>query len=107
MAFSMPDGVSYTRCGLFPRRALPVVPLSTMAPTSRFEKPSTRVYSSPNPTQPDSRTMGDDSARPQKSTRRGDSRVLAAAFMRGALYDARPMRTQVILLSALLGAATI
>ena len=30
-----------------------------MAPTSRFEKPSTRVYSSPKPTQPDSSTMGD------------------------------------------------
>src|SRR5512139_980919 len=39
-----------------------------MAPTSRFENPSTRVYSSPKPTQPDSNTMGEASRRPQKST---------------------------------------
>jgi len=37
-----------------------------MAPTSRFEKPATRVYSSPKPTQPDSNTIGEDSASPQK-----------------------------------------
>ena len=38
--------------------AAPVVPLSTIAPASRLEKPSTRVYSSPKPTQPDSSTIG-------------------------------------------------
>src|SRR5262245_54977704 len=65
-----------------------------MAPTSRLEKPSTRVYSSPKPTQPDSRTMGEASERPQKSTCRGGGRASAAAFMRRALYDARPMHTQ-------------
>ena len=71
IALSMPIGVSQTRCGLLPRRASPVVPLRTTAPTSRFEKPSTRVYSSPKPTQPDSSTMGDAKDRPQKSTCRG------------------------------------
>ncbi len=42
MAFSMPIGVSYTRCGLLPRRGLPVVPFRQMPPTSRLEKPATR-----------------------------------------------------------------
>src|SRR3982751_5813765 len=78
-----------------------------MAPTSRLEKPSTRVYSSPNPTQPDSSTMGEDSARPQKSTRSGEESSFAAAFMGRALYDARPMQTQVICLLALMGASTL
>src|SRR6185295_17536868 len=77
-----------------------------MAPTSRFENPSTRVYSSPKPTQPDSSTMGDDSASPQKSTRSGPSldeaRAWAAAFMRRALYDARRMQTQAVLITPLL-----
>ncbi len=49
MALSMPIGVSQTRCGGLPSRGLSVVPLSTTAPASRLEKPSTRVYSSPNP----------------------------------------------------------
>jgi len=39
-----------------------------MAPTSAFEKPSIRVYSSPKPTQPDSSTIGEFSFRPQNST---------------------------------------
>ena len=70
MAFSMPIGVSHTRCGGLPSRGSRVVPLSTMAPTSVFEKPSTRVYSSPKPTQPDSSTIGEARRRPQKSTAR-------------------------------------
>ena len=37
-----------------------------MAPTSRLENPSTRVYSSPKPTQPDSSTIGEASSSPQK-----------------------------------------
>ncbi len=61
-------GVSYTRCGGLPRRALPVVPFRQIAPTSRFEKPTTRVYSSPKPTQPDSSTMGEANFMPQKSS---------------------------------------
>ena len=68
MAFSMPIGVSQTRCGALPRRALPVVPFRQMAPTSRFEKPATRVYSSPKPTQPDSSTIGDANFMPQNSS---------------------------------------
>src|SRR5690606_21252306 len=39
-----------------------------MAPTSRFENPATRVYSSPKPTQPDSSTMGEAKCMPQKSS---------------------------------------
>src|SRR5690606_25449502 len=39
-----------------------------MAPTSRFEKPATRVYSSPKPTQPDSSTIGEANFMPQKSS---------------------------------------
>src|SRR5580693_3343167 len=68
MALSMPAGVSYTRCGALPRRGSRVVPLSTMAPASRLLKPSTRVYSSPKPTQPDSNTIGEVSCRPQNAT---------------------------------------
>ena len=45
---------------------MPVVPLSTIAPASRFEKPSMRVYSSPKPTQPDSSTIGEAKESPQK-----------------------------------------
>jgi hypothetical protein len=41
-----------------------------MAPASRLLKPATRVYSSPNPTQPDSSTIGDASSIPQKLTAR-------------------------------------
>ncbi len=66
----MPYGVSVTRCGGLPRRGWPVVPFSTIAPTSRFEKPATRVYSSPKPTQPESSTIGEENLRPQKSTAR-------------------------------------
>ena len=66
MALSMPHAVSANRCGGLPSRGNPVVPLSTMAPTSRFEKPATRVYSSPKPTQPDSSTIGEVSSSPQK-----------------------------------------
>src|SRR5688572_13332611 len=78
-----------------------------MAPTSRLEKPSTRVYSSPNPTQPESNTMGEESSRPQKLTRKGLGKEAAAAFMGCTLYDAPPMQTQVITLFALLGAVSI
>src|SRR5688572_18402806 len=67
IALSMPIGVSHTRCGGFPRRGASVVPLSTIAPASRLEKPSTRVYSSPNPTQPDSSTIGESKCIPQNS----------------------------------------
>ena len=55
--------------------------------------------------------MGEASASPQKSTCSGFSSAWAAAFMRRALYDARPMQTQVHtvtkLLLALLGASTL
>ena len=67
IALIMPSGVSVTRCGGLPRRGASVVPFSTMAPASRLEKPSTRVYSSPKPTQPDSSTSGVSNRRPQKS----------------------------------------
>ena len=67
IALIMPYGVSVTRCGGLPRRGFPVVPFSTIAPASRFEKPATRVYSSPKPTQPESSTMGDANFSPQKS----------------------------------------
>ena len=70
MALIMPIGVSYTRCGGLPRRGASVVPFRTMAPASRFEKPATRVYSSPKPTQPDSSTMGEANRMPQKSRAR-------------------------------------
>jgi hypothetical protein len=36
-----------------------------MAPASRLEKPATRVYSSPNPTQPDNSTIGELRVSPQ------------------------------------------
>src|SRR4029077_6826671 len=65
IAFSIPAGVSYTRCGGLPRRGSPVVPLRTTAPASRLENPSMRVYSSPKPTQPDSSTIGEAKSRPQ------------------------------------------
>src|SRR5687768_779878 len=61
-----------------------------MAPTSRLENPSTRVYSSPKPTQPDSSTMGELRESPQNSVRSGFSRVLAAAFMGRAFYGGNP-----------------
>ena len=79
MALIMPMGVSITRCGGLPRRAVPVVPLRTIAPTSAFEKPSIRVYSSPKPTHPESRTIGEFRRRPQKSTEREGSigRIMA------------------------------
>src|SRR4029077_19877301 len=69
MAFSMPAGVSYTRCGGLPRRGSRVVPFSTMAPAARLERPSIRVYSSPNPTQPESSTIGEAKSRPQNLSR--------------------------------------
>src|SRR6185437_6431015 len=65
---SMPAGVSQMRWGALPSRGAPVVPLSTMAPASRLLKPSTRVYSSPKPTQPDSSTIGEARRRPQNSS---------------------------------------
>ena len=65
----MPIGVSDTRCGGLPSRGASVVPFRTIAPTSRFENPSTRVYSSPKPTQPESSTMGEANFSPQKSRR--------------------------------------
>ncbi len=73
IALIMPQGVSVTRGGGFPRRGFAVVPFRTMAPASRLENPSTRVYSSPKPTQPDSSTIGDASESPQKSTAREGS----------------------------------
>jgi hypothetical protein len=83
MALSMPSAVSAMRWGGLPRRAVPVVPLSTIAPASRFENPATRVYSSPKPTQPDSNTIGEASSSPQK-------RVASSAWGRpaGALAEA-------------------
>src|SRR5579864_7366641 len=41
-----------------------------MAPASRFEKPSMRVYSSPKPTHPDSSTIGEAKCRPQNLSAR-------------------------------------
>src|SRR5580658_9309008 len=79
MALSMPPLVSQMRCGGLPRRAAPVVPLSTIAPASRLEKPSTRVYSSPKPTQPESNTIGDCSSKPQKRVLSAPDRGVGAA----------------------------
>jgi tRNA (cytidine/uridine-2'-O-)-methyltransferase len=42
-----------------------------MPPTSRFENPSTRVYSSPKPTHPDNSTIGDSIDMPQRSVCKG------------------------------------
>ena len=67
MELSMPAGVSHTRCGALPRRGCKVVPFKHTAPTSRFENPSMRVYSSPKPTQPESSTNGVLNFRPQNS----------------------------------------
>ncbi len=71
MAFSMPAGVSNTRCGGLPSRGASVVPFSTTAPASRLENPSIRVYSSPKPTQPESSTMGEANSSPQNLSRSG------------------------------------
>jgi hypothetical protein len=79
MAFSIPIGVSQTRCGGLPSRGSRVVPLSTIAPTCVLENPSTRVYSSPNPTQPESSTIGEASRRPQNSTASEGGRVAGPA----------------------------
>src|ERR1700676_2963477 len=84
MALSMPDGVSYTRGGALPRRGAAVVPLSTMAPASRLLKPSTRVYSSPKPTQPDSSTIGEENSSPQKRSANDDASVGGAVTALGA-----------------------
>src|SRR5262245_16877729 len=86
MAFSIPIGVSYTRCGGLPSLGSRVVPLSTIAPASRLENPSTRVYSSPKPTHPDRRTIGEASLRPQKSSAsdEGGETVMTAASVRCA-----------------------
>src|SRR5437016_287477 len=86
MAFSMPAGVSYTRCGGLPRRGSRVVPLSTTAPASRFEKPSIRVYSSPKPTQPDSSTIGEAKSRPENLSRR-DARLFSVETGGGRPYS--------------------
>ena len=64
---SIPPAVSTTRCAALPSRGLSVVPFKHTAPTSRLLKPSTRVYSSPKPTQPDNRTNGVVNDKPQKS----------------------------------------
>ena len=68
MELSIPHGVSYTRWGGFPSRGSRVVPLRQTAPASRLLKPSTRVYSSPNPTHPERRTLGEARVRPHSST---------------------------------------
>lgn len=47
-----------------------MVPFRHTAPTSRLEKPSTRVYSSPKPTHPESKTSGVLNCMPQKSMAR-------------------------------------
>ena len=86
MEFSIPHGVSYTRCGGLPSRGSRVVPLRQTAPASRLLKPATRVYSSPKPTHPERRTTGEARVRPQSSTARlggasGSSRATAAAAL--------------------------
>ena len=86
MALSIPSSVSATRCGGLPSRALPVVPLSTMAPTSRFEKPTTRVYSSPKPTQPESSTIGEFRSSPQKRVASERASGVTVAEFMGANY---------------------
>src|SRR6059058_951749 len=90
IAFSMPAGVSYTRCGGLPRRGSPVVPLRTTAPASRLEKPSMRVYSSPKPTQPESSTIGEAKSMPQnfRLRRAAASGAAAGADRRVAVPDA-------------------
>lgn len=66
--------------GALPRRGSRVVPLRQTAPTSLLENPSTRVYSSPNPTQPESRTTGDAKCSPQKSRASGSLSERSAMF---------------------------
>jgi hypothetical protein len=43
-----------------------VVPFKQTAPTSELEKPLIRVYSSPNPTHPESKMIGEFNDIPQK-----------------------------------------
>src|SRR5690606_13208378 len=88
IAFSIPADVSQTRCGGLPRRGSSVVPFSTIAPTSRFENPSIRVYSSPKPTQPDSSTIGERSSSPQKSM---PSRLIAYTSMERGRIISSPL----------------
>ena len=66
IAFSMPLGVSAILWALFPSRGARVVPFKQTAPTSELEKPLIRVYSSPNPTQPESKMIGEFKDIPQK-----------------------------------------
>jgi len=87
MAFNIPAGVSNTRCGALPSRGLSVVPFSTTAPASLFEKPSTRVYSSPNPTHPDKRTIGEAKASPQKENPKGFLTSRWTAFIRSIIPE--------------------
>jgi tRNA(Leu) C34 or U34 (ribose-2'-O)-methylase TrmL len=73
---------------------LPVVPFRQMAPTSRFEKPSTRVYSSPKPTQPDSSTMGEANFMPRNY--HDLARVSQHADLAACLAAIGPTRLHVI-----------
>ncbi len=68
------------RCGGLPRRGSSVVPLRQTAPVSRLLKPSTRVYSSPNPTQPESSTIGVLNGMPQNSMLRGEGVCVVMVF---------------------------
>ena len=67
MELSIPAGVSTTLCGALPSRGSNVVPLSTAPPMLLLEKPSIREYSSPKPTQPDNKTIGDRRVSPKNS----------------------------------------
>ena len=91
------DGVQHARRGFVHAdaagcraAALPVVPLSTMAPTSRFENPSTRVYSLPKPTQPDSSTMGIELHAAEVGQQRVGHVFGAAAMARDCTTRVRP-----------------
>jgi hypothetical protein len=63
---SIPLCVSAILCALFPSLGANVVPFKQMAPTSELEKPLMRVYSSPNPTHPESKIIGELRDIPQK-----------------------------------------
>jgi len=71
MAFSMPAGSLIHAVRWVASRGFCVVPLSTMRTASRFEKPSIRVYSSPNPYTSGQQHSGEPKSSPQKLNRAG------------------------------------
>ena len=75
-------GEEYTRVEGYSNADVGAVVLKgTTAPTSTFEYPSMRVYSSPKPTQPESNTMGDTIGIPQNSVCKGLSAIGARFYI--------------------------